>query len=62
MYDKIDKKEKEIKKLNEKINQLSLKINGCHEENKKYEKWIEKEENEGEFLRQMLNFLIKNKY
>ena len=60
IYDKIDKKEKEIKKLNDKINQLSLKINGCHEENKKYEKWIEKEESEGELLRHMLNFLTKN--
>ena len=62
MYDKIDKKEKEIKKLNEKINQLTLKINGFHEENKKYEKWIEKEESEGELLRHMLNFLTKNQW
>jgi chromosome segregation ATPase len=62
MYDKIDKKEKEIKKLNEKISQLSLKINWCHEENKKYEKLIEKEESEGELLRHMLNFLTKNQW
>ena len=61
IYEKIDKKEKEIKRLNEKINQLSSKIQSFHEENKKYEKWIEKEENEGELLRHMLNFLTKNK-
>ena len=61
IYEKIDKKEKEIKRLNEKINQLTSKIQSFHEENKKYEKWIEKEENEGELLRHMLNFLTKNK-
>ena len=61
IYEKIDKKEKEIKKLNEKINQLSSKIHSFQEENKKYEIWIEKEESEGELLRHMLNFLTKNK-
>ena len=62
VYEKIQKKDKEITKLKDKINHINNLIQSYHNENKKYEKWIEKEENEGEFLRQMLNFLIKNKY
>ena len=62
IYEKIQKKDKEIMKLKDKINHINNLIQSYNNENKKYEKWIEKEENEGEFLRQMLNFLIKNKY
>ena len=62
IYEKIQKKDKEIIKLKNKIEYINNLILSYHKENKKYEKWIEKEENEGEFLRQMLNFLIKNKY
>ena len=58
--EKIHRKEKEIKTLNEKINQIMSKIQRCEEENKKYDRWIEKEESEGEMLRHMLNFLNSN--
>lgn len=58
--DKIHRKEKEIKTLNEKINVIMSKIQKCEEENKKYDRWIEKEESEGEMLRHMLNFLNSN--
>lgn len=58
--DKIHRKEKEIKALNEKINAIMSKIQKCEEENKKYDRWIEKEESEGEMLRHMLNFLNSN--
>ena len=58
--EKIHRKEKEIKTLNEKINQIMSKLQRCEEENKKYDRWIEKEESEGEMLRHMLNFLNSN--
>lgn len=57
IYDKINHKEKEIKRLNEKITKLMSNIQKCEEENKKYDRWIEKEESDGEMLRHMLNFL-----
>ena len=56
----IHRKEKEIKTMKEKINVIMSKIQKCEEENKKYDRWIEKEESEGEMLRHMLNFLNSN--
>lgn len=57
IYDKIRGKEKEIKIFNEKLNDIMGKLQKCEEENKKFDRWIEKEESDGETLRHMLNFL-----
>jgi hypothetical protein len=58
VYDKLNRKEKDIKKLNEKITKIMSEVHKSEEENKRYERRIEKEEAEGEMLRHMLNFLI----
>ena len=61
IYDKINSKTKEIQKINEKINKIDDKIKSHEEFNKKYELWIEKEEEESVFLTNMLNFLNSNR-
>ena len=61
IYDKINSKTKEIQKINEKINKIEDKIKSHEEFNKKYELWIEKEEEESVFLTNMLNFLNSNR-
>jgi flagellar motility protein MotE (MotC chaperone) len=55
--DKINRNTNEIQKMNEKIINLEEKIKIQEEYNKKYELWIEKEEEESELLINMLNFL-----
>jgi hypothetical protein len=60
VYDKLNKKEREIKRLNEKIQLMVGELHKVEEENKKYDRRIEKEEAEGERLRHMLNFLTTN--
>jgi hypothetical protein len=55
--DKINRNTNEIQKMNEKIIYLEEKIKIQEEYNKKYELWIEKEEEESELLINMLNFL-----
>ena len=55
--DKINRNTNEIQKMNEKIINLEEKIKTQEEYNKKYELWIEKEEEESELLINMLNFL-----
>ena len=57
IYDKINSDTKEIQKINEKILKIEEKIKIHEEFNKKYELWIEKEEEESEFLINMINFL-----
>ena len=55
--DKINANTNEIQKLNERIIKIDEKIKIQEEYNKKYELWIEKEEEEAELLINMLNFL-----
>ena len=57
IYDRINSDTKEIQKINEKIVKIDEKIKIHEEFNKKYELWIEKEEEESEFLINMINFL-----
>ena len=57
LNDKINHKDEEIKKMNDRINEIIKKIQVCDEENKNYERLIEKEESDGLNLRHMLNFL-----
>ena len=57
IWDKINYKSKEIKIINEKIKELDNNIQKCEEINKKYQLWIEKEENENEILMNLLNYL-----
>ena len=59
--EKIHYKNKEIKALTDKTNKLISTLQTYDEENQKYKRWIEKEQTESEVLRQMLNFLLKNK-
>ncbi len=58
LNDKISRKEKETKKIQEKIQKIVNDLHCLEEENKRYERKIEKEEAEGELLRHMLNFLM----
>ena len=60
LCDKIKHKENEIKKMNDKINEIKLKIQNCDNENKKYERYIDKEESNAVCFRHMLNFLNSN--
>ncbi len=60
LYDKINHKDEEIKKMNVRINEMIQKIQVCDNENKKYERLIEKEESDALNLRHMLNFLNTN--
>ena len=60
LHDKINHKDEEIKKLNVRINEMIEKIQVCDNENKKYERLIEKEESDALNLRHMLNFLNTN--
>lgn len=60
LCDKIKHKENEIKKMNDKINEIKLKIQNCDNENKKYERYIDKEESNAIYFRHMLNFLNSN--
>ena len=55
--DKINNNSNEIQKLNEKIIKIEEKIKIHEEYNKKYELWIEKEEEESQLLINMINFL-----
>ena len=55
--DKINNNSNEIQKLNEKIIKIEEKIRIHEEYNKKYELWIEKEEEETQLLINMINFL-----
>jgi hypothetical protein len=57
LNERLSKKEKEMKKINEKIQQVMSDLLIYEEENKKYERKIEKEEAEGQMLRHFLNFL-----
>jgi hypothetical protein len=57
IYDRINSDTREIQKINEKIVKIDEKIKIHEELNKKYELWIEKEEEESEFLINMINFL-----
>lgn len=59
--EKIHYKNKEIKALTDKTNKMISTLQTYDEENQKYKRWIEKEQSESEVLRQMLNFLLKNK-
>jgi hypothetical protein len=58
LNDKISRKERETKKVHEKIQKIVNDLHSLDEENKRYERKIEKEEAEGEMLRHMLNFLM----
>ena len=58
--EKLQRREKENKRINEKIQKLVSDLHKMDEENKRYERRIEKEEAEGEMLRHMLNFLMSN--
>ena len=60
--EKIHYKNKQLKMLNDKLSKLTSTLKTYDEENKKYLRWIEKEQTENEILRQMLNFLLKTKY
>ena len=60
LHDKINHKDEEIKKMNVRINEMIQKIQVCDNENKKYERLIEKEESDALNLRHMLNFLNTN--
>jgi len=57
LNDRLSHKEKEMKKINAKINQVMSDLLKYEEENKKYEKKIKEEEAEGQILRHFLNFL-----
>ena len=57
LNDRLSHKEKEMKKINTKINQVMSDLIKYEEENKKYEKKIKEEEAEGQMLRHFLNFL-----
>jgi hypothetical protein len=57
LNERMARKEKEMKKLNEKIQHVMSDLLKYEEENKKYERKIEKEEAEGQMLRHFLNFL-----
>ena len=59
--DQINNTASEIKKLNERIMTIDDKIQIYEECSKKYELWIEKEEEENELLINMLNFLNNNR-
>jgi hypothetical protein len=60
LTDRLSRKERETKKLNEKIQKLVTDLHRMEEESKRYERKIEKEEAEGEMLKHMLNFLMSN--
>lgn len=60
LTERLSRKERETKKLNEKIQKLVTDLHRMEEESKRYERKIEKEEGEGEMLRHMLNFLTSN--
>ena len=59
--DKINQNAKEIQNTNEKINKLDEKIKEYEKLDKQYEIWIEQEEEENEFLVNMLNYLNNNR-
>ena len=58
--DKINSYNKDIEKYKNKINKIDEQIKNYEECNKTYEKWIEKEEEESEYLVNMLNFKFLN--
>jgi hypothetical protein len=60
LNERLSKKERETKRLNEKIQKLVSDLHKMEEESKRYERKIEKEEAEGEMLKHMLNFLMSN--
>ena len=55
--DKLNRKEKEASRLNEKIQKMVSDIHKLEEINKYFERKCEKEEAEAERLRHMLNYL-----
>ena len=60
LNERLSRREKDTKRVNEKIQKIVNDLHQLEEENKRFERRIEKEEAEGEMLRHMLNFLMTN--
>jgi len=59
-YEKLNHKEKSLKTLHDNNQKMSKYLAKLEEENKNYERRIEKEDADSEKLRHILNFLISN--
>ena len=59
-YEKLNNKEKQLKHLNDNNQKMTKYLAKLEEENKYYERRIEKEDADSEKLRHILNFLILN--